>query len=561
MKSRVLGVTGGAVYDPKNGVDGETRDVWIRDGVVVAAGELTRGELEGAEVIDARGCWVMPGGVDIHAHVAGKANTGRKLCPADHRARTLSRAGGLRSGSGFTTPTTHMTAYLYAQMGYTTVVEAASSPLGARHAHEEFGDMPILDKAMLVLFGNNEFILDCLARKERETARHYVAWMLEATGGYGVKAVNPGGADDWKWGGNVHGLDDTLRAFDTTPREIIAFLAETADALGTPHPLHLHGLNLGLPESGATTIALMDAFEGHRGHLCHLQFLGYRKAEKGGGLASDAPALAEALKKHPNLSADIGQIIFGNATTMTADAPLEYRLHRLTNRKWCGTDMENEGSSGVVPIEYSRRSRDGAAQWITGMELFLLIDDPWRVCLSTDHPNAGPFFCYPQVIKLLTDRAYRSEMVASLNAAAVRESVLSGLSREYSLYEIAVVTRAAPAKILGLTKKGHLGAGADGDVAVYNPSRQGTRSCACSNRARCARLLDVAAWTVKGGEIVAKDGECAKETRGETFTLAPAYDASVEGRIRDFFADYYSLTYDNFPIRELRGKKVISCEN
>ncbi len=557
-KGKTLGILNGAVYDPANRVDGVTGDVWIRDGAVVAAGDLSADEKRDAETIDASGCWVLPGGVDIHAHIAGKANTGRKLCPGDHRERTLSRRGNLRSGSGFTTPTTYMTAYLYAQMGYTTAVEAASSPIGARHAHEEFQDMPILDKAMLIVFGNNEFVLDCLAKGEPEVARHYISWMMDAVGGYAIKAVNPGGVDDWKWGGNLHRIDDKLKAFDTTPRKIISFLAETADLLGMPHPLHLHGLNLGTPESAGTTIEIMDAFEGHRGHLCHLQFLGYQPT-KSGGLASGAVALVEALKRYPNLTVDVGQIIFGNATTMTGDAPLEYHIHQLTHRKWCSTDMENESGSGVVPLEYKRKSRDGAVQWITGMELFMLLDDPWKLCLTTDHPNAGPFFCYPQVIKLLMDKNYRDETVKSLNVSATKNSLLNDTGREYSLYEIAIVTRAAPAKILGLAKKGHLGPGADGDVAVYNPAQQGKRACYCANCSRCSRMLDVAAWTVKGGEVVVKDGQVVKEPEGEVFTIAPAYDSSVEGRIRDFFRDYYSLSYENYPIAELPGKRVIPC--
>jgi formylmethanofuran dehydrogenase subunit A len=558
-KGKVLGVIGGTLYDPENGVDGEIRDVWIKDGTVADFGSLSPDEAESAEVIDAAGCWVMPGGVDLHTHIAGKANTGRKLCPSDHRDNLFARRGAIRAGSGFTTPTTHITAYLYAQMGYTTAVEAASSPIGARHAHEEFEDMPIIDKAMLIVFGNNEFVLESLANGEPESARGYISWILDAVGGYGIKAVNPGGVDDWKWGGNLHNIDDQLKSYRTTPRKIISFLAETADSLGMPHPLHLHGLNLGTPESAATTIETMEAFEGHRGHLCHLQFLGYQPPKKGSGLASGAIPLIEALKRHPNLTIDVGQIIFGQATTMTSDAPLEYHIHKLTGKKWVSTDMENEAGSGVVPLEYKPKSRGGAAQWVTGLELFMLMDDPWRICLTTDHPNAGPFFCYPQVIKMLMDSSYRREALASVNASVAKESLLCDTDREYSLYEIAIITRAAPARILGLAKKGHLGVGADGDVSVYRPSDQGRRACHCPNASRCGRMLDLAAWTVKGGEVVVKDGLVVKETDGEIFTVSPDYDISIEGRIRDYFRDYYSVSYENYAISHLHNRRVIPC--
>lgn len=558
MTRETLVVRGGELYDPINGVNGEVRDVWIKDGVVVDGSSLCAEDRERARVIDAAGCWVMPGGVDLHAHIAGKANIGRKLCPADHRQSVWVRRGGLRCGSGFTTPTTHMTAYLYAQMGYTTAVEAASSPLAARHAHEEFQDMPIIDKAMLFMFANNEFVLDCLAKGECSAARDYIAWTLSTLGGFGIKAVNPGGAEEWKWGGNVLGVRDQLRAFDTTPWEIVSFLSRTAEDLDLPHPLHLHGLNLGTARSAESTIALMDAFEGRRGHLCHLQFLGYQASEKGSGLASGATALTDALRRHPALTFDVGQIVFGPATTMTGDSPLEYRIHRLTGRKWYGSDMENESGSGVVPIEYRRKSRDAAAQWVTGMELFMLQENPWRICLTTDHPNAGPFFCYPQVIALLTDRAYREETLRSINESAARESVLNDIGREYSLYEIAIITRAAPARILGLTRKGHLGPGADGDVAVYDPARQGARSCSCPIRDSCRRMLDVAAWTIKAGRVVVRDGEVTDDPRGNIFVVEPEYDPSIETRLRKFFRDYYTMSFDNYAMLALPGKKTVS---
>jgi imidazolonepropionase-like amidohydrolase len=43
-------------------------DVLIKDGVVVAIGENLEAP-PGAEVIDAGGCYVMPGGIDPHTHL------------------------------------------------------------------------------------------------------------------------------------------------------------------------------------------------------------------------------------------------------------------------------------------------------------------------------------------------------------------------------------------------------------------------------------------------------------------------------------------------------------
>ena len=57
----------------------------------------------------------------------------------------------------------------------------------------------------------------------------------------------------------------------------------------------------------------------------------------------------------------------------------------------------------------------GALQWAVGLELFLLIDDPWRVFFTTDHPNGAPFTAYPKLFELLMSREARNEMAAGLS--------------------------------------------------------------------------------------------------------------------------------------------------
>src|SRR5262249_34663329 len=74
----LLKIANGTVYDPANGIDGEVRDLWIRDGKVV--GPPASPDERPDRVLDAAGLVVMPGGVDMHAHIAGpKVNVARKM--------------------------------------------------------------------------------------------------------------------------------------------------------------------------------------------------------------------------------------------------------------------------------------------------------------------------------------------------------------------------------------------------------------------------------------------------------------------------------------------------
>jgi formylmethanofuran dehydrogenase subunit A len=544
----MLGIINGEVYDPQNGINGQVRDLWIEDGKIVSC-ERSSDFSRSAEIIDATGLVVMPGGVDIHCHVAGgKVNAGRKLRPEDHREHVRARGTFTRSGSGYSVPSTYLTGYLYAEMGYTTVMEAATVPLMARHTHEELEDLPMVDKGLYITMGNNHFIMNCIRDGQREKARDYVAWLLEASKGYAIKIVNPGGVENWKWGGNVGELDDEVIGFGITPRQIITTLAWINDELGLPHVPHIHGLNLGQVGNARTTVETIEALEGRRAHFCHLQFLSYG-GEPGQRMRSGAAEVARAVNEHPNITMDVGQIIFGDTTTMTADGPLEYRLHRLTGHKWLNHDVEGEASAGVVPMHYKPNNPFNAVQWLVGMELFLLIDDPWRVFLTTDHPNAGPFFYYPQIIRLLMDRDYRAEMLESIHRRARKGALLPELDREYSLYEIAIITRAGTARALGLRNKGHLGVDADADVTIYAKLDDQEEMFAHPR------------YVLKDGEIVVRDGHLVRERPGRTLYVTPPYDPGIEADLRAHFDECYTIAFDNYPVAAdyLPHCEVVPC--
>jgi formylmethanofuran dehydrogenase subunit A len=540
-----LRIRGGEVYDPANGVDGEVRDVLVEDGRIVA-------ELPGdAPVLDARGLVVFPGGVDLHCHIAGqKVTAARRLSP--DRARAEGRPapeledGGGRSGTGGVVPSSFATGYLYAGLGYTSAVDAAIAPLGARHAHAELADVPILDSGFLALLGNNALLLSLLERGERERFVEAAGWILASAGALRMKAVNPGGIAAWKGGGaNVTGLDEPVPGTSVTPRAIVTALADAAAELGLPHPLHLHCNNLGAAGNVETTLATMEALEGRRAHFAHVQFHAYG-GEPGGLPTSAASRIAEYVNAHDNLSFDVGQVLFGPATVMTADEPAGWLLHRLTGRKWVNVDVEAETGCGIVPFEYRDRNRVHATQWAAGLELFLLSADPWRVVLSTDHPNGASFRSYPRLLRLLADRAFRDEQIARLPQGALEGSALAdGLEREYTLSEIAIVTRAAPARLAGLVRKGHLGPGADADVAVYSRDDD------------LERMFASPRYVLKAGTVVLEDGELRRSAAGRTLRAAPAVDEGAGERLRGDFESRYSIRMESYPVEPelLRGER------
>jgi formylmethanofuran dehydrogenase subunit A len=542
-----LRIVGGAIHDPANGIDGEVRDICIEGGHIVERLPA------GVPTLDARGMVVMPGGVDIHAHFASSScNHARRLIPDEHAADPVPAPQlpddeqPARSGTGGTVPSTFTTGYRYAGLGYTTAFDAAVAPLMARHSHAELDDTPCVDGGIFALLGNDEYLLRQIEAGERDRARDYAAWLLQATGAYAIKVVNPGGVEAWKTGQrNVTGLDEAVAGRAVTPRAILETLADAANVLRLPHAVHIHCNNLGTAGNYTTTLASMEALAGRRAHFTHLQFHCYGG---GGGQpwSSAAPKVIEYVNAHPEVSTDVGQVMFGSAMTITADAPVEYLLHKSSGRRWTNIDIELETGCGIVPLTYKEKAAVSALQWVVGLELFLLSTDPWRVVLSTDHPNGGSFLSYPALIQLLMDRAVRDDQLKRINPKLVAGSALAdGLAREYTLNEIAIVTRAGPARLLGLRDKGHLGVGADADITVY------------SRNADLAAMFSTPRYVIKSGVLIVEEGQLRRAPAGRRLRVAPGYDDAALADVRRHFDVYSSVSFDNYPVQSLPGEPVV----
>jgi formylmethanofuran dehydrogenase subunit A len=516
-----LRITGGKVIDPVHGASGTVRDIAVRDGRVVALDPRE----PVAHTIDARGCIVLAGGIDLHSHIGGgKMNLARLLLPEDHRADLAPAplpANALELPScGRCMPGTLATGYRYAEMGYTAAFEPAMLAANARHAHMEMGDVPILDHGAYVMLGNDELFLRLLHEHAGANAmRDYVAAMVHATKAMGVKVVNPGGISAFKFNQRKLDVDEKHVHWQVTPRQIVAALAQAIDELGLAHPLHIHASNLGVAGNIQSTLETIAALEGRRAHLTHVQFHVYG-TDGPKKFSSEAARLIDALEANPNVSIDVGQILFGQTVTASGDTMRQHANAGFASpRKWIGADIECDAGCGVVPFRYKEQSFVNALQWAIGLELFLLMPDPWRIVLTTDHPNGAPFTSYPHLIRLLMDKGFRDEQLAKLHPDVAAQCALKDMKRELTLNEIAIMTRAAPARLLGLSDRGHLGEGAAADIAIYreagDPETMFTR----------------AAWVFKDGVPVVRDGAIVATPVGGVHFAQPGYDETIESLI------------------------------
>lgn len=533
----LIRLAGGEVVDPVNGLTGK-RDVWIKDGVIAERPVSKRAD----KTYDVSGCFVMAGAIDIHSHIGGgNVNTARLLLPEQHAAHLKRPSHTPLSNAGWST---FNTGCLYAQMGFTTVVEPAMSPSNALHTHMELADIPIIDKGTLAILGNDDFLLSMI-RDNASSAMidDYVAWTVSTSRALGVKVINAGAAAAFKENVRAFSFDDIVPSYGVSSRRIVKTLQASVGRLGVPHPLHVHTNNLGIAGNAATAAETIQASEGQPLHLAHLQFYGYGTEGKR-RFSSEAARLAALVNANKSVTVDVGQVMFGQTVTISSDVIRQFSGMRTAHpKKSILIDGDGNGG-GIVPYRY-RQDYHGSLQWAVGLELFLLIEDPWRVFFTTDHPNGAPFTAYPELFELLMRRDARNAKMAELDQSALELTTLASIPREYTLDEIAVMTRGAPAKLLGLDDRGHLGPGAIADIAVYRKGQD------------VQKMFRDAALVFKNGDLVVKDGVVTHYRWGRTLHLNPPPDKGIVKRMQAYHEDRYGLSLDWFTFPD----SAISREN
>ncbi len=523
----------GHVYDPQNKIFNIKKDIYIEDGKIIDKKSI-RSKID--KVINCADKIVMPGAIDLHTHIGGgKVNIARLMLEEFHN-----EADGNYDSSSIIAPSTIKTGLKYIEMGYTSCFEPALLPINARQAHAEMADIPFIDKGGYALLGNDDFFLSLLKNKASQSMiNDYVAFILKATQSLGIKVVNPGGINAFKFNQRALNVDEKSKYYDITPREIVSKLSRAIYDLGVPHPLHVHCSNLGIPGNFLSTIETIKAANGLPIHLTHIQFQSYgNNGDR--GFSSAAVEISNYLNKIENLTCDVGQIMFGQTVTMSGDSMSQHKNHKHAHpKKWMCMDIECDAGCGVVPFKYQDQSFVNALQWAIGLEIFLLAEDPWKVFLTTDHPNGAPFTSYPHLIKLLMDRSFRNDILNQLPEGILEHTILHTLKREYTLNEISIMTRAAPAQILGLKKKGNLSIGSDADITVYDKRKKDIED-----------MFAHPCYVLKDGHVVVENGRIKKYTWGKTHTVKPEYDKSIEKTLGKFFDKYHTMNLDNYIIKD-----------
>ena len=147
------------------------------------------------------------------------------------------------------------------------------------------------------------------------------------------------------------------------------------------------------------------------------------------------------------------------------------------------------------------------------------------------------------------DKTFRDNLLDQMSVDISKHTILKDIKREYTLSEIATMTRSAPAKILGLKNKGSLSKDADADITVYDSSIKDIEE-----------MFANPTHVIKDGVVVVKDGEIKKYTWGKTQVVKPEYDVGIEKRLKKYFDKYHTIALPNYTISNDEMSEVIGSD-
>ena len=284
----------------------------------------------------------------------------------------------------------------------------------------------------------------------------------------------------------------------------------------------------------------MRTLAGRQAHFAHLQFHSYGGRPGGDAALAARPSCSSTCAAHPEITADVGQVMFGPAVTMTADGPVSAMLRDLGGDKWLNHDTEVETGCGIVPYRTGPATTFTPCNGGSGSSCSCWASDPWQVMLSTDHPNGGSFLSYPKLIRLLMDRAFREDQMGRANQRAIRRTaLLDGLDREYTLNEIAIITRAAP--------------GAPARAARQGPPRDRRRRRRDDLPRPRRPRGDVRhpALRDQGRRGGRRGGRAApRPTTGCCCRAAPRSIPDVNRVLEPLFGERYTVAFEHYPVRD-----------
>ena len=540
MASEKLLVKNGIVFDPLNNIEGEVKDILIEDGLIVDKFSSDSDVKE----IDASNKIVIPAALDIHAHFASQQVNWVRLLGIKNK-RFQETWEGLRLES---------VAKNYISNGYTFILEANVFPSLAKQTIFNFKQMPVLDKAML-LNVSNFWPLELEFQKGKiEDMAIFLSDLLSKTKGFGFKAYNPFESATWDFKVLRDDLGKQGRLYNFNALDVYQNLTKCVEALNLPHSIHAHVEGYEQEQGAKNLFEVLEKIKSlgltttnGRSQIFHLAHASSYN------INGDNSELITFFNENKDFDLDLGFIGFNELNPLiTSDRRLINSLSSMDGQpQLIKSAIEIEGDSFSTIRTFNKKSEADNTLWANAIDLALNIKNKYQVQSSINFPNYANITDIPQIATWLLSSKARNKFMEGMNSNFQNKTNLNDNQNSISFNDYVIITRASPAKSLGLGNiKGNLGIGTDGDLNILNLNvRDVDINIKYDHLMKAFSNID---HVIKAGKVVKKNDLINLNIQGKTFWseghLEKEITSTILSKKKDFYQRYGSIFYDSLKI-------------
>jgi len=549
MDSNKLIIKNGLVYDPINNIEGEKKDILIESGKIIDKFSDTNNIKE----IDANGKTVIPSALDIHTHIASQqVNWVRLLGMNNSKFKEVWQGLALNK-----------IAKDYISMGYTFILEANVFPSLAKQTIFNFQQLPVLDKGMLLNISNLWPLELEFQRGKINDMAVFLSDLLSKTYGFGFKVYNPFECEVWNFKDLREDISKQGRLYNFSALDVYENIVRCVESLELPHSAHAHIEGYENEIGNRNLITLLEKIaslnlkspqdsklETNRAQIFHIA---HANAYNNDGKTEN---LINLLNENQDFDVDVAFIGFNPINPLiTSDRRLISTMFTesiLENPyKLISSAVEFEGDSFVSLRRFDKSDFNHCVLWGNAVDLALNINNKFQVSLSLNFPNYANITDIPEIAAWLISKQAREDFMKDLNSEFLKNHPLCSNEKSLTFPEFVTITRASPAKSLGLSAiKGNLGIGADADINILDINIEAED---VSRRVEPLKnALENVEYVIKAGNIVKKQNNIDLSINGSIFwsngTPETEGQEIILSRKKDFYQKYSSMFYDSYKV-------------
>ncbi|MFX1275643.1 MAG: amidohydrolase family protein [Promethearchaeota archaeon] len=533
-------IKNGIVFDPLNGIEGEVKDILIEDGKIVESISNKKDVKE----INASGKTVIPAAIDIHAHIASQqVNWARLLGKNNEIFQKVWKGLTLEN-----------IAKDYISNGYTMIVEANVFPSLTKQTIFNFNNLPVLDKAMLLNVSNLWSLELEYQRGKIDDMAIFLSDLLEKTKGFGFKVYNPFESEDWDFKVLRDDLSKQGRLYNFNALDVYENISKSNEELGLPHSVHAHVEGYEDPQGNINLLKILEKIKSlnlknpdNRSQIFHLAHASSYN------INGDNSNLIKFFNDNQNFDLDLGILGFNEINPIiSSDRRLINSLIKSKNpHKLIRSAIEFEGDLFSSIRKFDKNNEKDCNLWANAIDLVLNIKNKYQIQASINFPNYANITDIPKIATLFVSSEARNNFIKRMNVDFLNKTTLKDNDKTITFNELIIITRASPAKSLGLRKvKGNLDIGVDGDVNILNFNA--LELDLNKDYEILKEKLKNIEYVIKEGEIIKHQDHIIFNNIGKIFWSSGKSQKKdnelVLSKKKEFYKKYSSIFYDSFKI-------------